>query len=209
MLMPPPDHDPHDGYLSRYLATGVRHIIGIRRVVTGVRKGGATFPMELSIGEVTLEGRRLFTGFVHDISERETTERRVAVLQSELTHVARVSEMGQMGSALAHELNQPLTAIVNYLHACQRLLRSQAEPAPPRIHEVMEKAVVQADRAGQIIRRLRQFVEKRELERRADDLTPVVQEALALAFIGAKSAGVAVQAKYRSDLPVSIDRVQI
>ena len=210
LLMPAPDQERHDSYLSRYLTTGERHIIGIGRVVTGLRKDGATFPMELSIGEVTLEGRRLFTGFVRDISEREKAERRVAVLQAELTHVARVSEMGQMGSALAHELNQPLTAIVNYLQACQRLLQSHAAPIPPRVQEMIEKAVAQADRAGQIIRRLRQFVEKRESERRADDLNAVVQEAVALAFIGGKSGGVALHTRYPSDLPpVSIDRVQI
>jgi two-component system sensor kinase FixL len=210
MLMPQPDHDRHDGYLSRYLTTGERRIIGIGRVVMGLRKDGTTFPMELTVGEVALEGRRLFTGFVRDVSEREKAERQVALLQSELTHVARVSEMGQMGSALAHELNQPLTAIVNYLQACQRLLQSQAAPIPPRVQEVIEKAVAQADRAGQIIRRLRQFVEKRESERRADDLNTVVQEALALALVGAKSAGVVLHVKYCDDLsPASIDRVQI
>jgi two-component system sensor kinase FixL len=210
LLMPSPDHERHDGYLARYLATGERHIIGIGRMVTGKRKDGALFPMELSVGEALLEGRRRFTGFVRDLTERVNAERRVTTLQAELMHVARVTEMGQMGATLAHELNQPLTAIVNYLQACQRLLAAHLSPVPPRIQEVIEKAAAQADRAGQIIRRLRQFVEKRESERRADDLNAVVQEAAALALIGARSAGIVPRIDLAPDLPaVSIDRVQI
>ncbi len=210
LLMPSPDHDRHDSYLARYLATGERHIIGIGRVVTGLRKDGTTFPMELSVGAAVLEGRRRFTGFVRDLTERMNAERSVSTLQAELMHVARVSEMGQMGATLAHELNQPLTAIVNYLQACQRLISAQLSPVPPRIQDVVDKAVAQADRAGQIIRRLRQFVEKRESERRSDELNAVVQEAAALALVGARSAGIVPLFKLSPDLPtVWVDRVQI
>jgi len=210
ILMPSPYQERHDGYLDHYMKTSERRIIGIGRVVSGLRKDGTTFPIELSVGEVTLEGRRIFTGFVRDLTSRKNAERELAIIQAELSHVARVSEMGQMGSTLAHELNQPLAAIVNYLQACHRILQNQPTPVLPRIQEAIEKAVAQADRAGQIIRRLRDFVQKRDAERRPEDLNAVVEEAVALALVGAKSVGVVSQINLDPDVPIVIvDKVQI
>jgi two-component system, LuxR family, sensor kinase FixL len=111
-LMPSPYREAHDGYLKRYLATGERRIIGLGRVVAGERRDGSTFPMELAVGEVKLKDRRLFTGFVRDLTERQRTETRLQELQAELMHVSRLLAMGEMASALAHELNQPLSAVV-------------------------------------------------------------------------------------------------
>ncbi|MGE5721090.1 MAG: PAS domain S-box protein, partial [Sphingomonadales bacterium] len=116
-LMPSPDRDRHDGYLERYLQTGERRIIGIGRIVTGLRKDGRAFPMELSVGEAMTDGQRLFTGFVRDLTDKQRTESRVQELQSELIHVSRLTAMGTMAATLAHELNQPLTAIANYAEA--------------------------------------------------------------------------------------------
>ena len=117
ILMPSPYRERHDGYLRHYLDTGERRIIGIGRVVVGQRKDGTTFPMELAVGEVVANGRRLFTGFIRDLTERQLTENRLQELQTELLHVSRLTDVGQMASALAHELNQPLAAIVNYVQA--------------------------------------------------------------------------------------------
>ncbi len=209
ILMPSPYQERHDGYLSHYLETGERRIIGIGRVVTGLRKDGTSFPIELSVGEALLEGRRIFTGFVRDLTARKNAEREVTTLQAELSHVARMSEMGQMGSTLAHELNQPLTAIVNYLQASHRLLQSQPIPVS-RIQEAMEKATAQAERAGQVIRRLREFVQKHEIERRREDINTLVQEAVGLALIGATSAGVVSQIDLDPNVPPAfVDKVQI
>ncbi len=122
MLMPSPYREQHDGYIERYLHTGERRIIGIGRVVVGQRADGSTFPMELAVGEINIESRRLFTGFVRDITERQATRRRLHELQSELLRASRVNVMGQMASALAHELNQPLAAIISYVQACRRML---------------------------------------------------------------------------------------
>jgi two-component system sensor kinase FixL len=210
ILMPSPYHARHDGYLARYLATGERRIIGIGRIVTGKRKDDSIFPMELAVGEAIVDGQRLFTGFVRDITERQQTQRRLQELQAELLHVARLSAMGQMGSALAHELNQPLTAIVNYIQAARRLLRAQLDTVPARIDEVMERASAQANRAGQIIRRLRQFVEKRETDKQIEDLNQIVEEANALALVGAKEQGVRVVLRLASDLPpLALDKIQV
>jgi two-component system, LuxR family, sensor kinase FixL len=117
MLMPSPYCEQHDSYIARYLATGEPRIIGVGRVVRGQRKDGSTFPIELAVGEVRLEGEHLFTGFIRDLSERQEREQRLREVQSELIHVSRLSELGQMVSALAHEVNQPLTAVENYMRA--------------------------------------------------------------------------------------------
>ena len=114
VLMPEPDRTRHDSYLERYRSTGDRRIIGIGRIVTGQRKDGTTFPMHLSIGEMHSDGVPYFTGFVRDFTEHQQTQHRLQELQSELVHVSRLTAMGEMASALAHEFNQPLAAISNY-----------------------------------------------------------------------------------------------
>ena len=159
-LMPEPDSGRHDGYLARYRSTGERHIIGIGRIVTGKRRDGTTFPMHLSIGEMRAGGKPYFTGFVRDLTEHQQTQARLQELQSELVHVSRLTAMGEMASALAHELNQPLAAISNYMKGSRRLLADSTDPNTPKIESAMDRAAEQALRAGQIIRRLRDFVSR-------------------------------------------------
>jgi two-component system sensor kinase FixL len=209
ILMPSPYREQHDEYIARYLATGARRIIGIGRVVVGERKDGSTFPMELAVGEARTEDGRFFTGFVRDLTERQLTERRLQELQSELIHVSRLTAMGEMASALAHELNQPLSAIANYLHGLVRLL---ARPELPRekFADALGKASDQALRAGQIIRRLRDFAARGETERRVESLPKLIQEASALALVGAKEHGVRVQFRYQPGVErVLADKVQV
>jgi two-component system sensor kinase FixL len=188
MLMPNPYRDDHDSYLERYLTTGERRIIGIGRVVVGERKDGSTFPMELSVGEMVSGERRYFTGFVRDLSERQAAERRLQDVQGELVHVGRLTALGEMASALAHELNQPLTAAANFLKG--GLLLLDREPTDrARLRQIMTDASDQALRAGQIIRRLREFVSKGEAERRIENLPKLLEEAGALAMAGARDMG--------------------
>lgn len=209
MLMPQPYRDEHDGYLERYRHTGERRIIGIGRVVLGRRANGSTFPMELAVGEINLEGKRMFTGFVRDITERQVARERLQELQSELLRASRLSAMGQMASALAHELNQPLTAIINYVQATRRMIVNP-DISRERLEETMDKAVAQASRAGQIIHRMRQFLQKGETERQPESINKVLEEASALALVGAKESGVMVRMELGIELaPVMIDRIQI
>jgi two-component system, LuxR family, sensor kinase FixL len=206
-LMPNPYRDQHDGYLERYLRTGEKHIIGIGRVVTGMRKDGTIFPLELAVGEARIEGKRIFTGFIRDLTDRQKTERRLEELQSELIHVSRLSEMSQMGSTLAHELNQPLTAITNYVETGRRWIELQN---PAKAVENLEKAAGQASRAGEIIQGLRQFTEKGRTERRPEPINQVVEEASALALIGATQIGVRTEFELAPGTPLAtIDKVQI
>lgn len=203
ILMPSPYREAHDGYVLRYLTTGERRIIGIGRVVVGERKDGSTFPMELSVGEMRSGNQRYFTGFIRDLTERQQTETRLQELQSELVHISRLTAMGEMASALAHELNQPLSAIANYLRGSQRLIADRADPESLRVKGALEKAAEQALRAGQIIRRLRDFVARGETETHIESMTKLVEEASALALVGAKQHGVRV----RFQLDPAADRV--
>ena len=209
MLMPSPYREQHDAYLARYMATGERRIIGIGRVVVGQRKDGGTFPMELAVGEVKHEGERLFTGFVRDLTERQRTETRMQELQFELLHASRLRSMGQMAAALAHELNQPLTATANYVKAALRLL-DNAKLNVPRLRLALEAAAQQTLRSGEIIRRLRGFVARGEVDRRPEPVAKLIEEASALALVGAKERGIHVELGLDSDVPqVEVDRVQI
>jgi two-component system, LuxR family, sensor kinase FixL len=209
MLMPTPHRENHDGYLVRYLTTGERRIIGVGRVVAGQRRDGSTFPMELSVGEVRGREHRLFTGFVRDLSERQRTEQRVQELQSELFHISRVTEMGQMASGLAHELNQPLTAAANYLQAARRLLERKDDASFETAKGAIDSAAEQVTRAGQIIRRARESVKKADTAQETVDVLKLVEEASALALIGAKEHGVAVRFRTAPGLHVLIDKIQI
>jgi PAS domain S-box-containing protein len=192
MLMPSPYREQHDGYLARYFATGEKRIIGRGRVVVGLRKDGSTFPMELSVGEMVWGANRAFTGFVRDLTEREETHRRLRLLQAELIHMSRFTAMGEMASTLAHELNQPLTAVVSYLNGSRRLLMGSDNVQTLMIRDAIDRAADQALRAGQIIRRLRQFVARGESERQVEDLANLLDEAGALALVGVKETGVQV-----------------
>jgi two-component system sensor kinase FixL len=213
LLMPGPDRERHDGYMQRYMTTGERHIIGIGRVVRGLRADGSEFPIHLSVGEVDRQpGRRLFTGFVQDMSQRHADEARVNELRAELLHVSRVGDMGQMASALAHELNQPLTAAAAAVRAAERMLGGGTPDAGllPHLREAMALATEQVLRAGQIVRRLRDFVDKGRAERHREDLAKVIDDACALALVGTAERGVSVRMTVpRGIRPLLLDRVQI
>jgi len=210
ILMPAPYRGQHDGYLGRYLRTGDRRIIGIGRLVVGQRRDGTTFPMELAVGEVNAGGRRFFTGFVRDLTERQETQQRLQDLQTELIHVSRLTALGEMASALAHELNQPLTAVANYLKGVRRLLGSDQASAIPMASDALDRAAEQALRAGQIIHRLREFVARGESAQHIEALAKLIEEAGALALVGARETGVRVTFELDPGADyVLADRIQI
>jgi two-component system sensor kinase FixL len=196
--------------MHRYLTTGERRIIGIGRVVVGLRKDGSTFPMELAVGEMKSGAQRFFTGFIRDLTERQKTEARLQELQSELVHISRLTAMGEMASTLAHELNQPLSAISNYLKGSRRMLESASDERSATLRGALEKAADQAMRAGQIIRRLRDFVSRGETERRVESIAKLVEEASALALVGVKDRGIRVRFEFDPSIDLVLaDRVQI
>jgi two-component system, LuxR family, sensor kinase FixL len=210
LLMPSPFREEHDGYIARYLATGEKRIIGIDRVVTGQRKDGSTFPMKLEVGEMRSGDRRFFTGFVRDLTERQQTEHQLQELQTELARLSRLTAMGEMASTLAHEINQPLSAITNYLQGSSRLLEAVDHPNAPKIRDALSETTKQTLRAGQIIRQLREFVTHGETEKHAENVNKLVEEASALGLVGAKDAGIKSIFRFDHTLgPVMVEKVQV
>lgn len=212
LIMPPDYAGEHDRYMSNYMTTGHRKIIGIGREVRGRHKDGTVFPVELSVGEAYTPDGHQFIGIMRDLRPRKEAERRLNQLQADLLHMARVSAMDEMGAALAHELNQPLTAVMLYLQAIGRSEAKDAK-AGGGLSEVtrgiLDKAVREAERAGNIIQRMRHFVEKREPERRAVDINPLVDDAVELTLLGHRR-GTRIVRRFANDLPhVEVDAVQI
>jgi two-component system sensor kinase FixL len=118
--------------------------------------------------------------------------------------------MGEMASTLAHELNQPLSAISNYLKGSRRLLEGNSDERSASMRDALDKAADQAMRAGQIIRRLRDFVSRGESERRVESVTKLVEEASALSLVGVKDRGIRVQFQFDPTVDLVLaDRVQI
>lgn len=212
LLMPREYAHEHDGYVQNYMDTGERRIIGIGREVRGKHRDGTDFPLELSVGEaLTPEGRQ-FVGIVRDVRPRKIVERRLNQLQAELVHLARVSAMDEMGSAVAHELNQPLTAVMLYLQAVTRRISALDSDVPkdPMIVDTINKAKREAERAGNIIQRMRHFVEKREPDRRVVQLRPLIEDTLELTRVGTNSEGIAMHLDIGDGIPdVDVDPVQI
>jgi two-component system sensor kinase FixL len=165
----------------------------------------------LSIGEAWTGKTRIFTGFIHDITERQQVELRLQDLQAELAHVGRISGMVSLASSLAHELNQPLTAVANYCETARDLLAAPTDDGTiETVREALDKAAKEAVRAGQIVRRLRNFIGNGATERQVESLTRLITEANALALVGSKEHGIEVHVELDPDADlVFVDRVQI
>ena len=209
LLMPAPDAADHDGHIHRYHASGDKRIIGVGRVVVGARKDGSTFPMELAVGE-TRGPTPSYTGFIRDLTETQKTETRLQELQNELVHVSRLTAMGEMASTLAHELNQPLSAIANLLTGSRRLIDRGREADQAKVRDAIDRAATQALRAGEVIHRMRDFVRRGASERGPESLSKLIEEASALALIGEKDRQVDVRLTLDPAADaVFADRVQV
>jgi len=208
-LMPDDLGNSHNGYIHRYLTTAEPRIIGFTREVTGRRRDGTAFPLELSVGEVPLSGRRMFTGIVRDISERRQAEQEAKRRMDELAQVSRLSLMGEMAAGLAHEINQPLSAIVNYAQACRRLLQT-GQDNTQLLLDSLTSIVRQGERAGEIVSHLRQFIDRGKTERAATDINGIVREVVELLRHEIEVHDVALELDLDPRLPaLSIDKVQI
>lgn len=214
LLMPPEHAQTHDAYVSSYCRTGHAKIIGVGREVRARHRDGTFFPIDLSVGEAETPDGRQFVGILRDLTSRKDAERRLNELQADLIRLARVSALDEMGSALAHELNQPLTAIMLYLQAVGREFARAKEAghtaeADGRAEAILEKARREAHRAGSIIQRIRSLVEKRAPERKEVDLNAIVDDAVDLTVIG-QDRNVTILRDYQAGLPlISIDPVQV
>lgn len=209
MLMPQPYRAEHDGYLYNYLTTRRKKIIGLGREVEGLRKDGTVFPLDLSVGEVVVSGQRVFTGIIRDITDRRQIEQEARRRQDEMAHMARVHSMGDLAAGLAHEINQPLTAILGFSGACARMIDAGTADMA-LLRDSMQQIARQGERAAEVIRRLRKYVEKGEIEQQPSDLGASVHEVLELLQHELKVNDVRVLTKLPDELPrLLLDRVQI
>ncbi|MCA9727722.1 MAG: PAS domain S-box protein, partial [Candidatus Eisenbacteria bacterium] len=210
MLMPQPYRTDHDSYIDDYLRTGHARIIGIGREAKGIRKDGHVFPIDLAVGEIApIGGRRRFLGIVRDISERKRTEHQLQEARERLAHVARISTMGEMASGIAHEVNQPLTAVATYANACRRIL-ADGRTDDPDLMEGLIQISEEARRAGEIIHRLRDLVRRRPSERKACPINSVVTDVIRLAEVDTRLHDVRLDVHLHPNLPsVQVDPVQI
>ena len=210
MLMTGADEAHHDQYIDNYLSTGEKQIIGIGRIVQAKLANGETIPVELKIGEAEIDGQRLFTGYIRDMSEQQANAHRLTQMQVELANFSRLSAVGTMASAMAHELNQPLTAVANYLEAARDLLGDADPDTLAFIQEALDAAATQSIRAGQIVRRLRDYVSRGELDLRPVNLSEVIEDAISLAKVGFEGRLARVISRLPDDLPsVLADRLQL
>jgi two-component system, LuxR family, sensor kinase FixL len=205
----PPGHEEETTAILERIKRGerVEHFETRRR-----RKDGEIIDVSVTVSPVWDSSGRLLgaSKVLRDITERQQTRQRLHDLQAELIHMSRFTALGEMASMLAHELNQPLTAAANYLNGGRRLLEGGQPGSIPMVREALERAAEQALRAGQIIRRLREFVSRGESERRVEILIKLVEEASALALVGAKEAGVRVSFDFDTRVAfVLADKIQI
>src|SRR5579862_316736 len=209
VLMTDGDRNAHDGFLARYLSTRVPHIVGTGRAVTARRKDGSVFPAWLSVGVVEGAVEPRFVGFVQDLTQRRRSEEQGRRLQERLWHVSRLATVGEMAAGIAHELNQPLTAIANYAQACDRLLARSSDNIE-EVREALREITEQAVRAGDIIRRLRSLTHHHDAPRERTDVNTLITELTELVEADARHENVRYSLRLGSALPpVEVHRAQI
>ncbi len=147
MLMPEPHHNQHDHYLHHYLTTGEKHVIGMSREVTGRRKDGATFLMELQVSQISRAGRPVFIGVVRDITERKTAELERQRLQRQLAQAQKMEAIGQLTGGVAHDFNNMLSGILGFTELSQEIAQAQG-------YATLSSHLAQIYRAGERARDL-------------------------------------------------------
>lgn len=217
MLMPEPYQSEHDQYLHNYKHSGEARIIGRGREVQGRKQCGKIFPIELSVGEVKDSSHKQFIGIIRDISKQVQARTEAMENRERLAHITRLNTMGEMAAGIAHEINQPLTAVASYAHASRHLLENcndlNAENAvrKQKILKALQKISEQAIRAGEVISRLRSFVKKRKAQREVVDLNVLIEETVSLAKVDTRllEHGIQLQLSTQPTPLLRVDPIQV
>src|SRR5882724_7739215 len=209
MLMPQPYRHEHDRYIANYRDTRDPKIIGIGREVIGLRKNGSTFPMDLSVGEARQDGESIFVGIIRDLTSRKRTEAELEQARAELVRVARVTTLGELTAAIAHEVNQPLTGLVSSGNACLRWLAGDV-PNLKAARESVERMISAGSRAGEVITRIRALVGKAPPLRDRLNINDAITEVIALIRGEVQRNRISLRTKLSTDVPLVLgDRIQL
>ncbi len=180
MLMPEPQRSEHDSYLEHYSRTGQASIIGAGREVTGLKKNGETFPMFLSVGEIKRKGEKRFVGIVRDMSEVQASREQVRQLEEQLLHADRLVILGELTAGIAHEINQPLTAIAAYADAGKKMVSRDPDASGTEINSICERISEQSRRAASVVQKLRKLVRSGTVSKARHNINQIVQNTLLL-----------------------------
>ena len=209
-LMPEPHRSRHDGYLARYEETGVAAVVGLGREEMGRRKDGTVFPMHLSVGEIRHGGRHGYVGFIRDLSEMHESQEQLRQLEEQLLHADRLVILGELTAGIAHEINQPLTAIAAYADAGCKLIEQIDETETRNLKSVCERIGGQARRAGEVVQRLRGLVRTGKVAKARHDFNELVRNILLLFEFELKRTGTELVFYPVEALdPLYVDEIQI
>lgn len=210
ILMGSPHRERHDGYLASYLKTGERRIIGNPRVENAQHKDGHAIAVEITIGETEWAGETLYLGVLRPLEAQESNRQQIQTMLSELSHMSRISAMGALATAIAHELNQPLAIISNFTEGAREILckRTDADELQDVI-DVLEQCSQQAVRAGQLLHRLRDFVKSGNPLQSTVPPEEIVDASISLALINGYRRTVTIDRRVEANLPpLGIDPLQ-
>lgn len=209
-LMPRPHADRHDAYIDAYLETGERNLPDFGRRLQALRRTGEEFPVEIALSKLSVRGDVEFIGIVRDISMRVAREQEIAAMQEALDAAARQSSLGELAATIAHELNQPLTAIANYMDALELRLAAPSAENLDTARDIARKTASQARLGGEIVRRTRRMAMKGETEPAMDSFSDAVSEAVSLIAKAPRAAAARIEVRHEGDRePALIDRIQI
>lgn len=200
VLMPEPTRSAHAGYLSTYADTRNASVIGIGREVEALRSDGTVFPVWLSVGEAKTERGTMFVGIVRDVSAQHAAQARHAELEARLAHVGRFSLMGEMAGGIAHEINQPLSAIATYAQAGRRLLDGESYSVE-ELHRIYSHITEQSHRAAAVIENLRSFIRKQEARQVLLDINGVIGDVLEFVRLDTSNAHIRLSLELGDELP--------
>ena len=189
LLMPEPNRSQHDGYLERYARTGQAAVIGKGREETGLRSNGESFPMQLSVSEVRQADQRSFVGIIRDVSEMQLVQEQVRHLEEQLLHADRLVILGELTAGIAHEINQPLTAIAAYADAGRTIIDRIEEAPAADMHLICERIGGQARRAAEVVQRLRGLVRSGTSSKGRHNLNEIIRNILLLFEYEVKKTG--------------------
>lgn len=211
VLMPSRTRIKHDGYLQKYLTTGQAKIIGSGREETGLRRNGKEFPMLLSVGEIIHEqGSRQFVGIIRDLTEQKFVQEQVHQLEEQLLHADRLVILGELTAGIAHEINQPLTAIAAYADAGKHLVERRTPVDSQDIHGIYQKIGEQSRRAGEVVQRLRKLVRTGSVSKALHDLNTIIRNIILLFEYEVKKSDISLEFFPADELqPLYLDEIQI